>query len=62
MNLYIHIEVSAREEDSTLLKAVLAAHSLAPIVFQVFIIFYLNGNLSKVSSYKLEYNNWKKNF
>ena len=27
MNLYIHIEVSAREEDSTLLKAVLAAHS-----------------------------------
>ena len=27
MNLYIHIEVSAREEDSSLLKSVLAAHN-----------------------------------
>ena len=67
MNLYIHIEVSAREEDSTLLKAVLAAHSGYDVLICISNIYnflfkwkFLNKGIFHTKS--LEHNNWKKNF
>ena len=67
MNLYIHIEVSAREEDSTLLKAVLAAHSGYDVLIGISSIYnflfkwkFLNKGIFHTKS--LEHNNWKKNF
>lgn len=67
MNLYIHIEVSAREEDSSLLKAVLAAHNGFDVLIGVSNIFnllfkkkFLNRGIFHTKS--LEHNIWKEKF
>lgn len=67
MNLYIHIEVSAREEDSSLLKAVLAAHNGFDALIGVSNIFnllfkkkFLNRGIFHTKS--LEHNSWKEKF
>lgn len=67
MNLYIHIEISAREEDSSLLKAVLAAHNGFEVLIGVSNIFnflfkrkFLNRGIFHTKS--LEHNSWKEKF
>jgi surface carbohydrate biosynthesis protein len=67
MNLYIHLEISSREEDSNLLKSVLAAHAGFDVLISVSNIynFLFKKNFLKKGVFhtkSLEHGNWKKNF
>ena len=67
MNVYIHLEITAREEDSNLLKAVLAAHSGCEVLICVSNIynFLFKRNFLKKGIFhtkSLEHNDWKKKF
>ena len=66
MNLYIHLEISSREEDSNLLKSVLAAHAGFDVLISVSNIynFLFKKNFLKKGVFhtkSLEHDNWKKN-